>query len=73
MNIQQAKFVKTLRQKGENLERIAELFYNEFGSTKYCEYPKYTLSKHGQKIYLFSGLEGNDIVYAASVFLNEKL
>lgn len=73
MNIQQAKFVKNLRQRGESLDKIAELFYNEFGSTKYCEYPKYVLSKHGQKIYTFSGLEGNDIVYAASVFLNEKL
>jgi len=73
MNIQQAKFVKNLRQRGESLDKIAELFYNEFGSTKYCEFPRYIFSKHGQKIHTFSGLEGNDIVYAASLFLNEKL
>lgn len=73
MNIQQAKFVKNLRQRGENLDRIAELFYNEFGSTKYCEFPNYVVSKHGKKIYTFSGLEGNDIVSAASSFLREKL
>lgn len=73
MNIQQAKFVKNLRQRGESLDRIAELFYNEFGSTKYCKFPKCVVSKHGKKVYTFSGLEGNDIVSAASSFLREKL
>lgn len=72
MNIQQANFVKDLRTQKVPLNEIAKLFYQKFGETQFCCGPQVSSYK-GKKIFSFSGIDGNDIVSAASSFLRQKL
>ena len=58
---------------GMPLNKLAENFYIEFGPTEYCQGPDSPTFFRGKKIYTFSSLQGNDILYAASTKLREKI
>lgn len=73
MTYQQATFVKNLVESNFSLDEIAKKFYKHFGKTEYCEGPEGISFYKGKKNYNFSTLQGNDIKYAASVRLREKL
>lgn len=73
MTYQQALFVKDLVLTKEPLNKIAEKFYAKFGKTEHCSGPESYEMSRGRKIYSFSSLQGNDIKYAASILLRERL
>lgn len=73
MTYQQAIFVKGLITNGTPINKLAENFYKEFGSTEHCRGPESSTFFKGRRINLFSSLQGNDILYAASTVLREKL
>ena len=73
MNFQMANFVKNLLKEGCSLSRLAEEFYNKFGSTEYCKGPTGHYYVRGKKLPQFSTFDGNDIKTTASSILNERL
>jgi hypothetical protein len=73
MTYQQATYVKELLNSKTPLNKLAESFYLKFGKTEYCEGPESCTNFKGKKIATFSSLQGNDIMYAASIKLRERL
>lgn len=73
MNYQMANFVKNLLKEGCCINRLAEEFYNKFGSTEYCKGPTGYYYVQGKKVAQFSTFDGADIKNSAANVLNEKL
>lgn len=68
MEYQQALFVKNLVSNGASLNEIAEKFFHKFGATDYCAGPfDYYLDRT-----YFSALEGNDLVFDASLIFHTR-
>jgi hypothetical protein len=68
MEYHQALFIKNLVANGNTLNEIAEKFFNKYGATDYCFGP---FDPYLDRTY-FSALEGNDLVFDASLIFHTR-